>query len=113
MVYEPLKLFFGKRQVVELVLEYNPRVVESVLDDIVACRNLLGRKRNLRHVVLPLVRVVLCAVGNGRNRVGSRLGLRYRVELRLGVLLFAVVGSRSHHRLVHPLPVVHILALAP
>ena len=57
------------------------------------------------------MRVVLCAVGDERQRVGYGFRLRYGVLLLLGE--FRLVGLERHHRLVHALPVVHILALAP
>ena len=55
--------------------------------------------------------VVLCAVGDECERVGYCFRLRYGVLLLLGE--FRLVGLERHHRLVHALPVVHILALAP
>ncbi len=55
--------------------------------------------------------VVLCAVSDECERVGYCFRLRYGVLLFLGE--FRLIGLERHHRLVHALPVVHILALAP
>ena len=55
--------------------------------------------------------VVLCAVSDECERVGYCFRLRYGVLLLLGE--FRLVGLERNHRLVHALPVVHILALAP
>ena len=104
----------AERQVVELVLEDDARVVESVLNDEVAgCYLLLG-ERNLCEVVFALVRVVLCAVGHLFQRVLCRFDTSDGVE---GFLREVFAGARAthtcHNGLVHALPVVDVLALTP
>ena len=67
----------GLLQVVELVLEDHARVVKSVGDDGVALSHLLLRERNLRQIILALVRIVLRTVCHERQRVGCGFCLRY------------------------------------
>ena len=111
VVGEPSQFLLAEGQVVELVLEDNPGVVQSVHYNLVALRHLLLGERDLRHVVFPLVRVVLRAVGKMLYGVLHGSGVGERVAHLVGHLLHA--GSLRHHCLVHALPVVHVLALAP
>ena len=116
LVGKPAQVTLAEPQVVQLVLEDDSRVEESVLDHLVAGCHLFLGKGNLRQVVLALVRVVLGAVGHVCQRVLDGHCLRYRVGL-LGrqVVVVRSVGAccRSHHRLVHAPPVVLVLALSP
>ena len=74
---ESHQLLLAKRQVVELVLEDYARVVKSVGDDGVALSHLLLRERNLRQIILALVRIVLRTICHERQRVGYGFSLRY------------------------------------
>ena len=108
---EPVELFLTEPQVVELVLEDDARVVESFLDHIVAGGFLFFGEGYLRQVVFAVMRVVLQTVLLASHRVGRFLFVRGGV---VGQLVFtAVFADASHHRLVHALPVVGVLALAP
>ena len=84
---------------------------EAVHDKLVALLHLFGGERYLGEVVLAAVGVVLGAVGLSLNRVGAGSLAGHRVGLLWGQGL--LVARCRHHRLVYPLPVVHILALAP
>ena len=109
--HKTCELLLCQRQIVELVLEYHSRIEQSVLDNLVACVDLLLGERYLCKIILAAVRIVLRAIRNLCKRVGNSLGMGYRVELLLRHLRFVL--HRSHHRLVDTLPVVGILALAP
>ena len=113
LVGEPSQMSLAEPQVVELVFEDDARMVESVLQYLVAGCHLLLGEGYLRQVVLAAVRVEGGAVG------GRRLVVRQAVGRHVGSVVVCqsvgVVGClrARHHRLVDALPVVHILALAP
>ena len=81
--FEPVERLETQCQVVELVFEDDAGVVETVHDGGVALCHLLFCKRNLCEIVFAAVRVVLCAVGLLRQRVGCCFGCRDRVGLLL------------------------------
>ena len=110
MALEPREVFLAQFQEVEFVLENDPGVEQSVLYDKVAGLHLLLGERYLREVVLPFVRVVLRAVQAVVYRVLHSLRRRYRVALPVGELRHVVL---RHHRAVHALPVVNVLAPPP
>ena len=57
------------------------------------------------------MRIVLRTICHECQRVGCGFSLRYRVLLLFGQ--FGLVALERHNRLVHTLPVVYVLALAP
>ena len=103
-------------EIVELILENDPAVVQTVLKDLVAGAYLLLCERYLGEVIFPLVRVVLCTVHTLVERVLQGLGLCYGVALLAGellVLLAVDVADIADDGLVCPLPVVGVLAFTP
>ena len=111
LVGEPAQRLLAQRQVVELILENDAAMMQSVHDDEVGGFHLLVGERYVFQIVFTLVGVVLCAVGNLCQRVlhGSRL--EERVALFIGEHF--VLSSRGHHGLVDALPVVNVLTLSP
>ena len=111
MIHQSAEGFFAEREVIQLILEDDARMIESVFQELVAFCQLLWRERNLGEVVLPLVRIVHGTVGNLLERIflGSHIG--ERISHLVGHLLGAL--CRCNHRLVDTLPVIHILSLAP
>ena len=58
------QMLFAEIQVVQLVFEYYPRMVQTIHDDEVTFTNLFFRKRNLCEIIFPSVRIVLCTVAH-------------------------------------------------
>ena len=108
--HQTIELLFAERQMVEFILENDARMIESVLNDEVAGRDLFFGERNLRQIVFAFVRVVLRTVFHLFQRVLNSLLTGNRVEHFLRH--FPLVDS-THHRLIGALPVIDILALAP
>ena len=111
MIHQSAEGFFAEREVIQLILEDDARMIESVFQELVAFCQLLWRERNLGEVVLPLVRIVHGTVGNLLERIflGSHIGER------ISHLVGHFLGSlcRCNHRLVDTLPVIHIFSFAP
>ena len=76
MIHQSAEGFFAEREVIQLILEDDARMIESVFQELVAFCQLLWRERNLGEVVLPLVRIVHGTVGNLLERIflGSHIG---------------------------------------
>ena len=110
--HESCELLFAERQIVELVLEDDARIVESILNDQVACGHLLFGKWYLCQIVFTLVRVVLCAVVDLFERVLKGLLLGNGVQCLLRKF-FAGSAHSCYDSLVGALPVIDILTLAP
>ena len=69
VVSQSAQRLLAEWQVVELILEDDARMIESVFKQLVAFCQLFRGEWNLSHVVLPLVRVVHGAVGNLLERI--------------------------------------------
>ena len=110
---EACELFLAQPEVVELVLEDDARVEESVGDDGMAFCFLLFGKRNLLQVVFSFVRIVFQAVflAVSHGVFYSLHGLCERVAH--GLVLLLTAPEVADHRLVRPLPVVFIFTLSP
>ena len=111
LVGHATQMLFAEIQVVQLVFEYYPCMVQTIHDDEVTFTNLVFRKRNLCEIIFPSVRVVLCAVAHILQRVFYCFGSHDRVALFVGHL--ANIIEAAYHSLVAALPVVNILALSP
>ena len=64
LVGHATQMLFAEIQVVQLVFEYYPCMVQTIHDDEVTFTNLFFRKRNLCKIIFPSVRVVLCTVAH-------------------------------------------------
>ena len=114
VVGKPAQVLLAQGEVVQLVFEDDTRMVQAVFQYLVAGCHLVFRERNLCQVVFAFVRVVHGTVC--RLCQGVLLGFHrcYRVALCFRQLRHLTIRARfAHHRLVHALPVVGILALAP
>ena len=96
---------------VELVLENDAAVMQSVHDDEVTGLHLLFVERYLCEIILPFVRIVLRAVCYLLQRILHGSGFGQRVAHLIGKFL------RTHrlrdNSLIGALPVVDVLAFAP
>ena len=86
---------------------------QAVHDDGVAGGHLLLGEGYLRHVILTLVGVVLCAVHHLLQRVLGSLNPVERIALRIGKIGQRIHAQSGNDGCVDALPVVYILALAP
>ena len=91
---------------------------QAVLYNQVALSHLVLRKGNLQQVVFSFVRIVggTVVLQVGQTVGDARQAVRHFQTLQrsqtVGNLLI-LLSRHAHHRLVHALPVVHVLALAP
>jgi len=114
VVRQSAEVLLGQGQVVQLVLEDDASVMQTVLQQQVAGGKLFGREGYLSQVVLPLMRVVLGAVGHLLQRVLGQFCRLDGVALLVGqFLLVDTRANAADDGLVVALPVVGILALAP
>ncbi len=112
VVGEPAEGFLALGQIAQFVLEDDTRVVESLLQQLVAGGQLLRGERYLCKVVFALVGIVLRTVGDGGDRVGHLFGVGDGVALLVGPLL-RILSAHGNNGLVDTLPVVDILPAAP
>ena len=111
MVGKSSQLPFSETEVVELVLEDDAAVVESVHDNQVGGFHLFLGEGDVLQVVFAFMRIVLGAVGNLLQRILHGCCLCQRVALLVGPL-FHLCGI-GHDGLIDTLPVVHVLTLSP
>ena len=111
VVDETTQSLLAETEVVELILEDDTRMEQSVFQELVALGDLLWCERYLCQVILTLVRVVLGTVGNLLQRVGYLGGMGERITHLVGHLLGTL--CRGDNGLVDALPVVHVLTFAP
>ena len=120
---QPAQRLLAELQVVQLVLEDDARMKQTVLDEVVALGFLFVGEGDLCQVVFAIVRVVGGTIGwlalarSNRVAEGSTLGGGQTVCgfrcICILCLLRTVWQLQVHHRLVDALPVVLVLALAP
>ena len=111
LVGKSSQLPFSETEVVELVLEDDAAVVESVHDDQVGGFHLFLGEGDVLQVVFAFMRIVLGAVGDLLQRILHGCRLCQRVALLVGPL-FRLCGI-GHDGLIDTLPVVHVLTLSP
>ena len=111
IVSKAAQVLLSKHKIVELVLENNTCMEQSVFNYLVTLSHLFRSKRYLFQVILALVWIVLCAVERVLDRILHGLGSRYGVAHLVGKFL-RHAGLR-HDSLVGTLPVVDILAPSP
>ena len=113
VVGESAQRLLAERQVVELILEDDATIVETIHDNQVA--GLLGfrRKRYILEIVFPLVRVIFGVLHHLVDGVLTRLLSLHLRALLIGNLTAVTVVHSGDHRLIVALPVVDILALTP
>ena len=116
----------AKRQVVELVLEDDARMEQTVFDEVVALGQLLFGKRYLCQIVFALMRVESSAVGRFLRllRIGLAVsGCAVALSSRLAILrtrrvisilrTLCVFCAEVYDGLVDALPVIFVLAPTP
>ena len=117
-VRQAQQLLLGQTQVLELVLEDDASMEQTVLYNQVALSHLILREGNLQQIVFSFVGIVGGTVvlqigqtvGDARQAV-SHFQTLQRSQAVCNLLI--LLSRHAHHRLVHALPVVHVLALAP